>query len=209
MKENKTIELGLKDVYQLLISELRYGYSRNNHLMPSCAYYRVKDLIEKMYIVDSNYAIYTLKQICEECITDQLMRNFYNGYEDENGNRTQAIDFINWCMTWIHTHGDEHYLPYCWNNFEDNLAKDEELRYNVYELIDGEKKLVTERPVSAKDYLNYIFTKENLDQKNGVTYHHIVMRGDIGSPDYLPFEKASIKYEFIDPVKRVYIVEHI
>jgi hypothetical protein len=59
----KTMELNLKDVYQLLIGDLRYGYRRNNHLMPGCAYDRVKELIPQMYKVDKDYAVYTLKQI--------------------------------------------------------------------------------------------------------------------------------------------------
>ena len=39
------VSLGLKDVYQLLVCYLRYGYTRNNHLMPNCAYDKVKELI--------------------------------------------------------------------------------------------------------------------------------------------------------------------
>lgn len=209
MKQNKTIELELKDVYQLLISELRYGYNRNNHLMPSCAYYRVKNLIEKMYVVDNDYAVYTLKQICEECIIDQITWNFYDGYDDEIGNRKEAIEFVNRCMEWIHTHGDINYIPYCWDRFKDNLAKDDEPRYLVYELIDGEKKLLTPEPVSIKKYGDYIFTQENLDEKNSATGHHIVERGEIGSPDYLPYHLAPVKYELIYPVKKTYIIEHI
>jgi len=209
MDVTKTMELSLKDVYQLLIGDLRYGYSRNNHLMPGCAYTRTKRLIDRMYEIDNEYALYTLKQICEECITDQLTWNFCDGYDDELGNRKEAINFVNWCMEWIHAHGDANYLPYCWDRFENNLAKDNEPRYNVYELIGEEKKLLTETPVSIKQVDDYIFTKENLDDKNSATYHHIVERGEIGSPDYLPYAKAPVKYELISPVQRTYLVEHI
>ena len=70
MDVTKRLDLDLKDVYQLLIGECRYGYRRNNHLMPSCAYDKVKDIVPRMYKVDEDYAVYTLKQICEECISD-------------------------------------------------------------------------------------------------------------------------------------------
>ena len=209
MDVTKTMELDLKDVYQFLISDLRYGYRRNNHLMPGCAYTRTKELIDRMYEIDYEYAIYTLRQICEECITDQLTWNFFDGYDDEMGNRREAIEFVNWCMEWIHSHGDPNYKPYCWDRFEYNLAKDDEPRYRVYELIGDEKKLLTPEPVSYKKYPDYIFTKENLDKKNSATYHHIVMRGEIGSSNYLPYHLAPVKYEFIAPTQRVYLVEHI
>jgi len=123
MNVEKKIEISLNDLYQLLISELRYGYRRNNHLMPNCAYYRVKELIPQMYEIDNEYALYTLKQICEECISDQLVHNFYDGKDDEYGNRTKAIEFVNWCMNWIFEHGDRIYRPYCWSRFKDNLEK--------------------------------------------------------------------------------------
>ena len=90
MDTAKTINVSLKNVYQLLISEMRYGYRRNNHLMPSCGYDKVKTLVPQMYEVDKEYAIYTMKQLCEECISDQLSANFYDGEEDEHGNRAEA-----------------------------------------------------------------------------------------------------------------------
>ena len=79
MDTAKTMNVSLKNVYQLLISEMRYGYRRNNHLMPSCGYDKVKTLVPQMYEVDKEYAIYTMKQLCEECISDQLTANFYDG----------------------------------------------------------------------------------------------------------------------------------
>lgn len=203
------VSLDLKDMYQLLVCYLRYGYTRNNHLMPNCAYDKVKELIPQMYKVDSDYAITTLKQICEECITDELVCNFYDGYDDEFGNRRETIDFINWSLEYIHEKGDPDYKPYCWDGFKTNLAKDDEPRYLVYEVIDGEKKLITPEPVSFNKYGDYIFVKENFDDKNNAIYHHTVDRGEVGSPNYLPYGKAPIRYEFISPTQKVYIVEHI
>ena len=205
----KTMNIEIGDVYQLLISELRYAYRRNNHLMPACAYDRVKDYIPRMYSVDKECALHTLKQLCEECITEELCERFYDGYDDEFGNRMETIDFINWCMEWIHSHGDAEYLPYCWQGFKNNLAKDDEPRYNVYEIIDGTKKVLIATDVSLNKYPEYIFTKENLDFKNSATYRRIVERGEFGTPNYLPYKKAPIRYEFTSPTHKIYIVEHI
>ena len=52
MDTAKTMNVSLKNVYQLLISEMRYGYRRNNHLMPSCGYDKVKTLVPQMYEID-------------------------------------------------------------------------------------------------------------------------------------------------------------
>ena len=104
MVNTKMMNISLKNVYQLLISEMRYGYSRNNHLMPSCGYDNIKTLVPQMYEVDKEYAVYTMKQLCEECISDQLAANFYDGEDDEFGNRAEAIKFINWSIQWINQH---------------------------------------------------------------------------------------------------------
>ena len=79
MDVSKTMNISLKNVYQLLINEMRYGYKRNNHLMPSCGYDKVKTLVPQMYEVDKEYTIYTMKQLCEERISDQLTTNFGGG----------------------------------------------------------------------------------------------------------------------------------
>ena len=38
MEEKEYVKIDVHKLYQLLITELRYGYTRNNHLMPSSAY---------------------------------------------------------------------------------------------------------------------------------------------------------------------------
>ena len=87
----KKLELDLKDVYQLLIDECRYGYSRNNHLMPGSAYDKVKCIVPAMYEVDKEYAIYTLKQICTECIGLEIAALDKN---DEFDNLNLSIIFV-------------------------------------------------------------------------------------------------------------------
>jgi len=126
MDASKKIELELKDVYQMLISECRYGYTRNNHLMPSGAYDKVKRIIPQMYKVDKEYAIYTLKQICEECITDELDWHFYDSPDDEFNNKAESIEFIKWCFDYIYANTadfDKDWKPYCLDRFEANLEK--------------------------------------------------------------------------------------
>ena len=161
MDTTKMMNVSLKNVYQLLISEMRYGYRRNNHLMPSCGYDKVKTLVPQMYEVDKEYAVYTMKQLCEECISDQLVANFYDGEDDEFGNRAEAIKFINWSVQWINQHenSSNNWLPYNHDLFVANLAKDNEPRYLVYELRgkSKRKKLITVDPVSQNEYLNVVF----------------------------------------------------
>ena len=208
MDTAKTMNVSLKNVYQLLISEMRYGYKRNNHLMPSCGYDKVKTLVPQMYEIDKEYAIYTMKQLCEECISDQLSANFYDGEDDEYGNRAEAIEFIKWSMQWInqrdaelgHKNGD--WLPYNHDLFEANLAKDNEPRYLVYELRgkSKRKKLITTKPVSQSEYLNVVFdgiTEANYSRE---THRMTENYGD---------NRRSYTYHILSPVEKDFYVKHI
>lgn len=206
MDNTETLSLSLKDVYQFLISELRYGYGRNNHLMPGDGYEKVKRIIPEMYKVDEEYAVYTLKQLCEECITEQLSTNFYDGEDDENGNRAEAIEFVKWCLDWIHNHNedprfdDKKWLPYCYDSFLANLEKDNEPRYNIYEILGDTKKLITEKPVSKKDCLTVIF--DGLSEGTYRREAHEV------SDDPRDLRRHYI-YHLLSPVNKDFYVEHI
>ena len=200
----KTMNVSLKNVYQLLISEMRYGYRRNNHLMPSCGYDRVKTLVPQMYEVDKEYAIYTMKQLCEECISDQLVANFYDGEDDEFGNRAEAIKFINWSIQWINQHenNSNNWLPYNNDLFVANLAKDDEPRYLVYELRgkSKRKKLITVDPVSQNEYLNVVF--DGITEANYRREIHKITEnyGD---------NRRSYTYHILSPVEKDFYVKHI
>ena len=204
MDTAKTMNVSLKNVYQLLISEMRYGYRRNNHLMPSCCYDKVKTLVPQMYEVDKEYAIYTMKQLCEECISDQLSANFYDGEEDEYGNRAEAIEFVKWSMQWINQHenNSNNWLPYNHDLFVANLAKDDEPRYLVYELRgkSKRKKLITVDPVSQNEYLNVVF--EGITEANYRRETHKMTKnyGD---------NRRSYTYHILSPVEKDFYVKHI
>ena len=204
MDTAKTMNVSLKNVYQLLISEMRYGYRRNNHLMPSCCYDKVKTLVPQMYEVDKEYAIYTMKQLCEECISDQLSANFYDGEDDEFGNRAEAIEFIKWSMQWVNQHenNSNNWLPYNHDLFVANLAKDDEPRYLVYELRgkSKRKKLITVDPVSQNEYLNVVF--DGITEANYRRETHKMTKnyGD---------NRRSYTYHILSPVEKDFYVKHI
>ena len=204
MDTAKTMNVSLKNVYQLLISEMRYGYRRNNHLMPSCGYDRVKTLVPQMYEVDKEYAIYTMKQLCEECISDQLSANFYDGEDDEHGNRAEAIEFIKWSMQWINQHenNSNNWLPYNHDLFVANLAKDDEPRYLVYELRgkSKRKKLITVDPVSQNEYMNVVF--------DGITEANYRRETHKMTKNY-DDNRRSYTYHILSPVKKDFYVKHI
>ena len=204
MDTTKTMNVSLKNVYQLLISEMRYGYRHNNHLMPSCGYDKVKTLVPQMYEVDKEYAVCTMKQLCEECISDQLAANFYDGEDDEFGNRTEAIKFINWSIQWINQHenNSNNWLPYNHDLFVANLAKDDEPRYLVYELCGKSKgkKLITAEPVSQNEYLNVVFDGIIEANYRRETYKMTKNYGD---------NRRSYIYHILSPVEKDFYVKHI
>ena len=208
MDTAKTMNVSLKNVYQLLISEMRYGYRRNNHLMPSCGYDKVKTLVPQMYEIDKEYAIYTIKQLCEECISDQLSANFYDGEDDEYGNRAEAIEFVKWSLQWINQHEVElghkssAWLPYNHDLFEANLAKDNEPRYLVYELRgkSKRKKLITTKPVSQNEYINVVF--DGIAEANYRRETHKMTESYNDN-------RRSYTYHILSPVEKDFYVKHI
>lgn len=172
--EEKTVKVGLKTLYQLMISDLRYSYTRNNHLIPSGTYPETKKLFEDMFNVDDDYAIYTLKQICEECISMELVPNFYDGIDDDYGNRRASIDFINWCLATIKEKTGEDWKPYNYNNFVDNVAIDAKPLYDVEFHKNGVDVLLTkEAKVSKNDIFELVFKTLNADPEKGITYNKI------------------------------------
>ena len=197
----KTVKVNLKDLYQFLISACRYGYTRNNHLMPDGAYDHVKEYITKIAKCDKDYAISTVKQLCEECISNQLITNFYDGEDDEFGNRKEAIDFINWCIDYVNVR-EKYWQPYNFDRFKENCDKDFEPRYKVYEVINDEKILLTEDIFSEDTYLTFIFDYLNII---GCSYTKQAFKVSEDFND----RRRNYFYHIMSPVQKDFYVEHI
>lgn len=137
MEEKECVKIDVHKLYQLLITELRYGYTRNNHLMPSSAYNDAADLLDRMLEADEGVAVRTAKQLCEECIGDELAMRFSEGLEDDFGNRKAAIDFIEYLLDFIRKR-EPGYKPYNMYMYDDNMKRSEDMRYSVFSVKDAE-----------------------------------------------------------------------
>ena len=165
-----TVKIKLKDLYQLLISTARYAYTRNNHLMPGSFYEQAKRLLVEMKDADPEWAINTAKQLCDECISDEIQNHFYEGIDDEYNNLQDSRKFVKWLLDFIE---DDTWKPYNYADFEANLKKDDDPRYNIYK-VEGKKEIkITDTPASQnnfkdilfKDYLTVVYRKNKLDDK--------------------------------------------
>ena len=74
--EKRTIEVDCKDLYQLLIEGCRYGYTRNNHLMPGGAFDHCRTYLPQMRAVGGDWADHTARQLAEEAIEQLRMDAF-------------------------------------------------------------------------------------------------------------------------------------
>ena len=75
-KKRKTVAVECHDLYQLMISECRYGYTRNNHLMPWGAFNHCYFYLPKLMKADPDFAKHTAKQLAEEAIEQLRMDSF-------------------------------------------------------------------------------------------------------------------------------------
>ena len=165
-----TVKIKLKDLYQLLISTARYAYTRNNHLMPGSFYEQAKRLLAEMKDADPEWAVGTAKQLCDECISEEIQNHFYEGIDDDYNNLHDSREFVKWLLDFI---ANGTWKPYNYTDFEANLKKDDEPRYNIYK-VEGEKEIkITDTPASQnnfkdilfKDYLTIVYRKNKLDDK--------------------------------------------
>ena len=124
MKDTITIKINPKILYQLLISEVRYGLTRNNHLMPEGAFKNVKEILPEFFKQDAETAIATTKQLVEETITDANMQ-FRNNKNDAFDNRTRYLDFVKWGFEFIKEKTGEDFRPYNIGDFNNLIESDE------------------------------------------------------------------------------------
>ena len=164
------VKIKLKDLYQLLISTARYAYTRNNHLMPGSFYEQAKRLLVEMKDADSEWAINTAKQLCDECISDEIQNHFYDGIDDEYNNLLDSREFVKWLSDFI---ANGAWKPYNYTDFEANLKKDDEPRYNIYRVEGKKETKITDTPASQNNFKDILFkgystvaySKHKLDDK--------------------------------------------
>ena len=212
----KKLEISIKDLYQFLIAECRYGYSRNNHLMPGGAYDHVREYLPIMEDVDAEYAIHTAKQLCEECIEMELIQ-FLDGIDDENGTRADAFKFIEEMLDFIHKHDNQStWKPYNYHWYLENKALDDKPRYDIYEAdymgynIDETFKLgekINDKMLSKNELMTYICSE--ICKSDSMTYRkqerkpsydeHFETREDYN-------KEIMTKYVF-DDIKKAVIVK--
>ena len=149
-----TVEIKLKDLYQLLISTARYAYTRNNHLMPGSFYEQAKRLLVKMKEADPEWGVNTAKQLCDECISDEIHNHFYDRIDDEYNNLHDSRDFVKWLLNFI---ANGTWKPYNYADFEANLKKDDEPRYNIYKVEGKKETKITDTPASQNNFKDILF----------------------------------------------------
>lgn len=151
--EDKKVGILSGDLYRLLVSELRYAYTWNNWRQPSGSYDDVRRLLPHFLEADADFALSTAKQLCEECISEYLALHFFDGLDDENGNRALAVDFIEWLLKFVHENGDKAYIPYNIDLYRWNIEKHSKLRYALSRLVDGSSETIligSEPEINAK-----------------------------------------------------------
>ena len=219
MNVEKKVEITLKDLYTYLLVHNRYGYTRNNHLEPSVAFDDCKKFIPIMYEIDADYALHTVKQLCEECISE-LNMHFWFGIDDENHNRPRYIGFIEYCLEFLRNNqeqqtrnrynletfekiGEETFYanwPYNLDVYERNLQRDNERRYIIYDNTTNELLVDREHALSANEFLQYIYRRhvteeqENAAQPVTLTYNYryICEHYDKSAKTYKPYHVPKV-----------------
>lgn len=214
--ENKMVEIKPKDLYQFLLTECRYGYTRNNHLMPDGAYRHVEEYLPELLKADKEMAINTAKQLVEECISMELVQ-FADGIDDDLGNRAEAFKFIEEMLNFIHNNEvHNEWKPYNYDNYLENKALDEKSRYDIYEAeymgFDLDEKFALGKKINSKmlsknELMTYLCTE--ICKSDSITYRkqelkpgydeHFETRKDFN-------KKIMTKYVF-DDIKKAYIVK--
>lgn len=193
----ETIEISTVQLYRLLVGNLRYAYSRNNHLMPSCAYSEAKEILNKILQKDKDTAINTAKQLCEECISDQLAKNFSDGLDDEFGNRKEAIEFINDLLDFAQEDHKE-WKPYNYSLYENNIKKENELKYTLFELTDTNIDFESfDNDILISDNKNILAS--NISRKEA---------DDILFDDILKDDKETISFNKVSLIARREVIGH-
>ncbi len=213
--EKEMVNVEIYDLYQFLIGEMRYGYTRNNHLMPGDGYDKCKKYLPLMLKVNKSWAISTAKQLCDECISDELTRCFYSGDDDEFGNREGAINFIKWLLAWISDNGDSYYRPYNYDVYLRNTAFDDKPQYLISELFGYDiesntykeaKALNKDKLLSRNEYANYLFM-DICGARKGETILYNKISLDKNNEHHGKMVKHY--YHIYEPINRYFLIEKV
>lgn len=218
------VEIKPKDLYQFLLTECRYGYTRNNHLMPDGAYRHVEEYLPELLKADKEMAINTAKQLVEECISMELCK-FADGIDDDHGTRRSAINFIKKMLEFLARNGQSDWRPYNYNILVKNVQLDDEPRYDIYEAeyveprfvhdYDEEFKLgkkANDKMLSKNEILAYMCSR--LCKSDSITYRKHEYKPDW--KDYVESNSHTFKEDFnrqiltkytFDDLKKAYIVK--
>lgn len=163
------------DMYRFLLQATRYGYTRNNHLEPSTTYSDIiKKYLPKMLKRDESLALHTAKQLCEECISDEICGRFYDGEDDENGNRNASFLFVESLLAEIHTKEPD-WKPYNYDQFLNNKKIDDEEMYELYEVHGfGDSAKVSDKKYSLNNMIFGLLSDVlgiDLKKSHGVYYN--------------------------------------
>lgn len=212
--ETKTIDIELLDFYRLLVSNLRYAYSRNNHLQPSISYQDIKEkYLPKFFAIDKETALHTFKQMCDECISDEICVRFCDGEEDDFGNRRSSLEFVEYLLNEIHKYEPD-WFPYNYDQFIRNKNLDDEPIYLIYEIKGNRKKLISDKKYSTNYYIEGLLREvlhlsEN-DLKQGVFYNKQRIKNSFFDKRNDKFCKRFDDYIYIikEPINRKFYIKN-
>jgi hypothetical protein len=155
--------------------------------MPGSAFEKAKKYAQLMAEVHNGYAVKTVNQLCEECI-DYVNTFFNNGDDDEFGNRPEALQFIQWCLSF-----DEHVKPYNIDVYYENKAIDDKQVYKVY---DENNNLLIESSISKNMIPDTLFSLVGSDS---FTYNKQTKKDDLNYNYFI--------YSIKDPIEKTIIIK--
>ena len=165
MMKKEFVKVEVKDLYQLLLCNCRYGYTRNNHLMPDSSFTQAERYLQAMVKVDKELASHTAKQLCEECI-NELESRYYYGNDDEYGNRALYLRFIESLLKFLRKNDvlfNESQI-YNIDKYYRNLSEDLRKKYIIY---DNQTQEELTDVLTKQEYLDFLVTsygKETQDK---------------------------------------------
>lgn len=212
------VEIKPKDLYQFLLTECRYGYTRNNHLMPDGAYRHVEEYLPELLNADREMAINTAKQLVEECISMELIQ-FSDGIDDDHGNRSLALKFIAKMRSFVMDNSDDCcWMPYNWDQFKNQLALDNKRRYDVYEAeytgyskLDDEREFKLGRRINCCDSLSknelMMFIGGYVCNSDSFTYRKYEKKPDW--TDFVDSKSDSFREDYNKQILTKYVFDDI